>query len=128
LAAGIAVLVLALGTFAPPWISARLTSSALRHRNSAAADLRWARRLDPLAVDPWLARATLARSDAVAVSAMEAAVRKEPRASGLRYLLGLAYLKAEDSRNARRSLELAHRLDPRDKDIALALQRARATD
>jgi tetratricopeptide (TPR) repeat protein len=124
-AAGLVVLLVALLAFAPPWLSSRLTTHALRHPASASGTLRWAKRLDPLAVEPWLARASLARTPAGAVEALRRAVDREPGASNLRYLLGQAYLRAGDRVRARRSLELAHRLDPRDADIVKALRRAR---
>ena len=60
LGGGLAILAIALGGFALPWLSARLTSAGLHHPSSAAADFRWARRLDPLSVDPLVAEATVA--------------------------------------------------------------------
>jgi len=125
LGAGLASLALAIGAFALPWISARLTTNALRHPDQAAGDLRWARRLDPLSVEPWLAQASLAKAPPDAVAALRHAVDQQPEVSGLRYLLGLAYLRAGENVQARRALRVAHRLDPRDADIASALRRAR---
>jgi hypothetical protein len=126
IACGVASLALAIGAFALPWLSSRLTSHALRHPASAPNDLRWARRLDPLAVEPWLAQSSLSRSATGSVQALERAVDLEPRASGLRYLLGQAYLRTGDFRRAEAALARAHRLDPHDSDIVKALRRARA--
>src|SRR5262249_60608988 len=60
--AGIAALALAVAVFTPPWLSAKLVDRAYEAPDAAAAagDLRWARRLDPLSVDPLLAEAALA--------------------------------------------------------------------
>ena len=88
--------------------------------------MRWARRLDPLAVEPWLAQATLSRSAIAGAQALERAVAMQPRASGLRYLLGQAYLRANEPKKAEAALARAHELDPRDADIITALSRARA--
>ena len=126
LACGIASLALAVGAFALPWISSRLTSHALSHPAGAADDLRWAKRLDPLAVEPWLAQSSLSLSAAGSIQALEHAVDMQPRASGLRYLLGQAYLRAGAFANAERTLARAHQLDPHDSDIVRALRRARA--
>jgi hypothetical protein len=123
---GVAALAVAVGAFGLPWISSRLTSYASTHPASAASDLRWARRLDPLAVDPWLAQASLSGTAGGAAAALEHAVGMQPRASGLRYLLGRAYLRAGNVRAARRELQIAHRLDPHDPEIADALRAAHA--
>ncbi len=123
--AGGAVLAVALLAFAPPWLSAKLTSKAVDGKGSATTELRWARRLDPLSTDPLVARAQLASSPARAVAALDQAVRKEPRSAALRYLLGVALLDAGRRRDARLQLQRAHELAPRDELIAGVLQRAR---
>jgi O-antigen ligase len=124
-AAAVAVLVSVLA-FAPPWLSARFTNGSYDASPPAAArDLRWARRLDPLSVEPLIARATLARSPRRAIPPLERAVELEPRVPDLRYLLGLGYLRAGRVADARRSLVEAKRLDPRDKTIDAALRAAR---
>jgi Flp pilus assembly protein TadD len=51
-------------------------------------------------------------------------VGKEPDAAALRYLLGDALLRAGRRAAAKRELEEAHRLAPRDPLIAAALRRA----
>jgi O-antigen ligase/polysaccharide polymerase Wzy-like membrane protein/tetratricopeptide repeat protein len=120
---GVVVLALAVGGFGTRWLSARLTSAALDDRTKAEGRLEWARRLDPLAVEPLLAEATLARS-AADLLPLERAVAKEPRRAGLHYLLGRAYLAAGRKDDARRELLEAMRLDPRDDFIRKALRRA----
>jgi hypothetical protein len=125
LVSGIATLALATGGFALPWLSTRLTSAGLRHPSSAAADFRWARRLDPLAVDPLLAEATVAPTPAAALSPLRRAVTKEPHVAALHYRLGLAYLAAGRKAEARRELVAAHRLDPGDDIIRRALSKLR---
>jgi O-antigen ligase/polysaccharide polymerase Wzy-like membrane protein len=119
-----AALALAVGAFCLPWLSARLTQAALRHPASPAGDLRWARRLDPLAVEPLLAEATLARQPEDAVAALRRALAKQPDVSSLHYRLGLAELAAGNRRAARIELAEAHRLDPRSDIVASALERA----
>jgi len=126
LPAAAAALALALFAFAPPWLSARLTRSAFAHRPSAADRLRWARRLDPLATDPYVVQSSLAPSPDAAVAPLRRAVDKQPRDASLHYALGLAELRAGERAAARRELTNAQRLDPRDDVIAHALRRARA--
>jgi hypothetical protein len=119
-----AALALALVAFAPPWISARLTTYAVRHPAQAEGEFRWARRLDPLSVDPWLAEASIARGPVAAIAALREATRQEPGVSGLRYDLGVAYLRAGRKPEARRELAIAHALDPHDASVSKALRRA----
>jgi O-Antigen ligase/Tetratricopeptide repeat len=122
LVAGIAAFVVAIVLFVPPWLSSRLTAQAYRS-DSAASDLRWAKRLDPLSTAPYLAEASLA-SPADAIAPLEQAVEKEPRSVGLRYELALAYLRSGRRADARRELRRALKLDPGDYLVARALRRA----
>ena len=105
LPAAIVLVVLSLVAFVPPWLSARLTARGQQH---------WAKRLDPLSVDPYVVQGS--------VRALEEAVRKEPRVVELRYDLGLAYARARRFRRARAQLLEARRLDPREPQIADALK------
>ncbi|MFN2468843.1 MAG: O-antigen ligase family protein [Gaiellaceae bacterium] len=123
--AAIASVVLALLVFAPPWVSAKLTSQALSEPPDAARDLRWARRLDPISVEPFIARATLARTAAAKIPPLEEAVDQEPKSAALQYLLGTAYLDAGRREDALLALRIARRLDPRDPFIEEAFERAR---
>ena len=120
---GIVVAAVALLAFAPPWLSARYADRAYGDPARAASDLRWARRLDPLSTDPYLAQAALARSPQD-IPPLQAAVRKEPRQVELRFELGLAYLRAGRKADARHELRAALRLYPRSPDIPKALRRA----
>jgi O-antigen ligase/polysaccharide polymerase Wzy-like membrane protein len=122
--AGVAAAI-AVFAFAPPWLSARITSDELEQPGrNPHADLTWARRLDPLSTEPLLAESELA-SGAKAIAPLEDAVDREPRAAATRYLLGLAYLEAGRRDDALRELGEARRLSPRDEHIAGALRRAR---
>ena len=123
-AAGVAVAA-ALFAFAPPWLSSRFTDQALRGASTPREELRWARRLDPLSVEPLVAESVLARSPAAAVRPLERAAEKEPRSSAVRYLLGTAYLRAGRRVAGRAELETARALNPRDPDVAAALRRLR---
>jgi hypothetical protein len=104
-AAAVAVVV-AVIAFVPPWLSARLTDRR---------DFHWAKRFDPLTVDPYVAQGT--------VKTLEEAVSKQPRVVELRFDLGQAYLAAGQRRRARAAFLEAKRLDPRDPRIADALER-----
>jgi hypothetical protein len=124
--AGIAALALAVVVFTPPWLSAKLVDRAYKAPDAVAAadDLRWARRLDPLSVDPLLAEAALAKPPA-SIRPLRRAVAKQPRDAELHYLLGLAYLELGRRAEARRELAAAAALSPRDRAIRDALRRAR---
>ena len=122
LAGGTAAVAVALLLFAPPWLSGRVTERALAG-TTAPADLVWARRLDPLAIEPLLAEARLAGAPAQAVAPLEHAAAKEPRNVAVRYLLGLAYLDAGRPGEARAELQAARRLYPGSEEIARALAR-----
>jgi O-Antigen ligase len=113
LAAAAALGVVVLVLFVPPWLSARL---------SARGQIPWAKRLDPLAVDPYVAEAARAPTPQAAIVPLRAAVRKQPRVVELRFTLAQAYERAGDSRAARRELEQAKRLDPREPRIDEALR------
>jgi hypothetical protein len=99
--------------FVPPWLSARL---------SARGQIRWAKRLDPLAVDPYVAAAARAETPQAALPPLRAAVRKEPRVVELRFALAKAYERAGEVEAARRELRQAKRLDPREPRIDEALR------
>jgi Flp pilus assembly protein TadD len=115
---------MAIGGFGLPWLSTRLTAAGLRHQKSAAADFRWARRLDPLSVDPLLAEAAAASSPEAAIRPLRRAVAMQPRNSSVHLSLGRALLRSGDRAGARRELLLAQRLDPHDPLIARALRAA----
>lgn len=120
------VLLLAAVSLAPPWLAARLTTSAAGTSPDAAeARLRWAERLDPLAVDPLVMRARLASPEA-APALFEEAVAREPRSAPLHYLAGRAYLRVDRTEEALAHLVTANRLAPNDRPILQALRAARA--
>jgi O-antigen ligase len=109
----VAAVLVALVLFVPPWLSARLT---------AHGDFRWAKRLDPLSVDPYVAEAARAPTPTAAAATLAEAVRKQPRVVELRFDLGLAYRRAHQLRQARAELLEALRLDPREPRIKEALK------
>lgn len=124
-AGALAVLAAALA-FSPPWLSSRLVERAHDRPTPTAAqdDLRWARRLDPLAIDPLLAESAILDSPQD-IGPLRRAVEKQPRNPGLRYLLGSKLLEAGRNRDARRQLRIAVALAPRDETIRNAFERAR---
>ena len=98
--------------FVPPWLSARLT---------VRGDSSWAKRLDPLAVNPYLVAAARAPTPQAALEPLQAAVRKEPRVVELRFQLAKGYERAGRLAAARRELLAAKRLDPREPRLDEAL-------
>ena len=124
--AGIVAVLAALLAFSPPWLSSRFVERAYDAPTPSDArdNLRWARRLDPLSVDPYLAETTLVDSPAD-IPPLRRAVAKEPRSAELRFLLGLALLDAGREADARRELRIALALSPRDEAIQNALADAR---
>lgn len=123
--AGVAAVLAALVVFSPPWLSARFVERAYDAPTASEAmrDLRWARRLDPLSTDPYLAESSLVGSPAD-LRPLRRALAKEPRSPELHYLLGLALLDAGRAADARRELRIALALSPRDEAIKGALERA----
>jgi hypothetical protein len=117
---------LALVAFAPPWLSARLTAQAFEEQSHSGDELRWARRLDPLSVDPLVAESVLAPSASARIGPLRRAVEMEPRSGTLHYLLGKAYLEAGRRGAAGAELRRAAQLYPRDPAIRAALKRALA--
>jgi hypothetical protein len=123
--AGIALAAAAVVMFAPPWLSSRFSARALEEpRGEATDELRWARRLDPLAVDPLVAESKLATSPSAEIEALRRAVDMQPRTLALHYLLGLAYLDAGSRTEAIAELQVARRLAPRSPHVARALRQA----
>ena len=122
-ALAVAAVAVAAFLFAPPWISARLDSRALK-AGSSDGDLRWARRLDPLSLGPLYAEFRLSHSPSDRIRIAREAVEKEPRWVGTQYLLGIAYLDAGRKAEARRALRKALRLDPHEARTRAALRRA----
>jgi hypothetical protein len=119
----IVALAVAVLAFTPVWLSAKLTNRG--SDVGSLADLRWAQRLDPLSVEPLIAKASLAPTAAARIPPLEQAIDKEPRSAPLQFLLGEAYLDVGRRVDAVRALEEAQRLDPLDPFIRRALQRAR---
>ena len=116
-AAAVVVALLALA----PWLSARFTGRALATPARAESDLRWARRLDPLSIQPYVAEWQLAPTHELRIGALTRAVEREPESFALRYFLGLAYREAGRIEEARRELTLAKALAPRVESVDTAL-------
>jgi hypothetical protein len=121
--AGLATAAVTVAGLAPPWLSARLSERALFEPSRAAADIRLAQRLDPLALQPLLAEAALAPTPDAALPPLRRAAEMEPRAAGIRYRLGMTLIAAGRTDEARRELEAAAQLAPRDALIRAALER-----
>jgi hypothetical protein len=108
----------------PAWIATRLVSDAQRHPASAASDLRWARRVDPLSTQVLITRAARASTYGEQLTALRTAVRMEPRQAPLYYLLGVVELNGGHRKQARADLTRALALDPRDPIVLAALASA----
>ena len=125
--AAAAVVALALIVLLPPWLSTRMVENAVaagRGAPTVEGDLRWANRLDPLAVLPYLVEAQLMPTPQ-GVRALERLVEKEPRYGVGQYYLGVAYLQVGRRAEARAPLLRAAALLPDDKNVRLALAQAR---
>jgi O-Antigen ligase len=120
---GVAAIAAAVLAFAPPWLSARFSNHALESSSSPASDLRWARRLDPLSVEPYLVQSKIAPTPAAALEPLQKAVAKEPRSVDVHFELALGYVRAHRLRAARRELQRALRLEPGAPAIEQALSR-----
>jgi hypothetical protein len=118
--AGLAVLAAVLA-FLPPWLSSQLSSHALA--TGSPSGLHWARKLDPLSVEPYRVEAAIAPTPQDALPPLLAAVRKEPRSADLHFELGIAYERAGRRDAARRAIQEALRLEPREDSIVAALKR-----
>ena len=111
ISAGLVVAVV-LVVFVPPWLSSRLT---------VEGDVTWAKRLDPLAVNPYLVAAARAPTPQAALVPLQAAVRKQPWVVELRFQLAEGYERAGRRAAARRELLAAKRIDPREPRLDEAL-------
>lgn len=120
---GLAAAALALGGFGVPWLAARYVRAALASPAAPGADLRHARALDPLSIEPYLARWALAPTARAGIAPLAAAVRLQPRSPDLLYALGRQQLLAGDGAAGRRTLEHALRLAPADPAILALLHR-----
>jgi hypothetical protein len=111
----------ALLLFAPIWVAGRIVNHALETRDGAG--LTWAHRLDPVSVQPLLARFQLESASPTGLAALEAAARKEPRSVAVRYTLGIVQQQLGRRDEARATLRAALALKPDDPAILAALRR-----
>jgi hypothetical protein len=124
--AGLTVAAIALAVLAPAWLASRYVTRALSESAAAArVDLERARTLDPISTTTYVVEAQLTRDPKRRIAVLRTAVKKEPRSAGLRLILGIAYQDAGMRESARRELEIAHRLAPRDREIGRLLRGTR---
>lgn len=119
LAAG-AALAAAVFVFAPPWLADRFVAAAYQ-TSRPSADLRRARRLDPLSLEPYWAAWRLSSSPAQAAAALEQARRIEPRSVVVLYQLALDDERLGRKQEAIAALKRAQTLAPREPAIRKAL-------
>ncbi len=122
LAAGAAV-GLALIAFVPPWLASGYIRRADRGGAEAARDIVWAKRLDPLAIEPYVVQARWSGSAQAALVPLRQAVELQPSSVAARYLYGINLIKAGRPRAAYDQLAEADRLSPRDPYVNAALKR-----
>jgi hypothetical protein len=116
---------LAIGGFGLPWLSAHYVRVALSGTADPQVALDRARSLDPLSIDPLLAKWALAPTARAGIPPLVEALRKEPRSADLLFALGRQQRLAGDKAAARRTLRKALSLDPGDPDILAQLAKAR---
>jgi O-antigen ligase/polysaccharide polymerase Wzy-like membrane protein len=122
-ALSLAVALVPLVVFAPAWLASRYVKRALDQPVAAArVDLDRARRLDPISTTTFVVEAQLASEAAGRIDPLRRAVEKEPRSAGLHLLLGVAYRDSGRVAAARRELEIAQRLAPRNQEIQRLLR------
>ena len=118
LSLGLALAVALIG-FAPPWLAAKLVERGVSARNEG--DLRWAHRLDPVSIDPWIAQAQIASTPAAALAPLRRAAARAPRSLAVHYLLGSVYYNAGRKQDALHEFEQALVLHPHDAAVERAL-------
>jgi O-antigen ligase len=119
-----AVLAVALIAFVPPWLGSRYTQRAARGGAGVQGDITWAKRLDPLAIEPYIVQATWSPNLQAALVPLRQAVELQPRSVAARYLYGINLLKLHKLRAAHEQLFEAHRLSPKDPYVNAVLQLA----
>jgi xanthosine utilization system XapX-like protein len=121
---GVAIIVLGLIAFVPPWLAARYNERAARGGAGTQNDIAWAKRLDPLALEPYLTQAVWSPNLTAAIQELRKAVRHQPRSWAAHYLLGINLLKTGQFRDAHEELFRAHKLNPNDRLVNDALKLA----
>jgi len=121
-AAGAAAALAALAAV-PALLADRIVDDALAHGDPSA--LSTARRLDPWAIEPWLAELSFATTPAARIAALRGALEQDGSALSLRILLGQTLLAEGRRQEGIAELEEAVRRDPRNRDARAALARAR---
>jgi hypothetical protein len=119
-----AVVLVSLIAFVPPWLASRYEQRALKGGDGVKGDIAWAKRLDPLAIEPYLAEATWSPNLEASVVSLRKAVKLQPRSFAARYLLGINLLKIGRLAEGREQLYAAYKLSPRDPYVQQALKLA----
>jgi len=110
----------AIFAFTPPWLAHRYVLAAYS-TPAPAADLSYARRLDPLSLEPYWAAWRLAATGTERVQALRAALRVEPQSVAVLFQLGLAYRSVGRRAESLVYLRRARALDPLEPAIRKAL-------
>jgi O-antigen ligase len=119
-----AVFALALIAFVPPWLAANYATRAARGGVGLQSDITWSKRLDPLAIEPYVAEARWSGTLQGALAPLRQAVELQPRSVAARYLYGIDLLKVGKLGAAHAQLFRAWQLSPRDPYVNAALRLA----
>ncbi len=119
-----AVLALALIAFVPPWLATNYAKRAARGGPGLDGDITWAKRLDPLSIEPYVAQARWSGTLEGALAPLAKAVEIQPRSVAARYLYGIDLLKVGRLPEAHEQLFRAWQLSPRDPYVNAALRLA----
>lgn len=123
-AAAGAIALIALIAFVPPWLSARYAQRAARGGVGLDGDITWAKRLDPLSIDAYLAQARWSGTLEGALTPLRQAVELQPGSYATHYLYGIDLLKVGRLEEAHAELFRAWQLAPRDPYVNAALKLA----
>jgi hypothetical protein len=115
---------LSLIAFVPSWLAANYAQRAAKGGVGLQGDIDWAKRLDPLAIEPYVAQARWSGNLENALVPLSQAVELQPRSVAARYLYGIDLLKVGRLAEAHDQLFIAWQLSPRDPYVNAALKLA----
>jgi O-antigen ligase len=119
-----AILLLSLIAFVPSWLAANYAQRAAKGGVGLQSDIDWSKRLDPLAIEPYVAQARWSGNLENALVPLRQAVALQPRSVAARYLYGIDLLKVGRLAEAHDQLFVAWQLSPRDPYVNAALKLA----
>jgi O-antigen ligase len=124
LAVALAVFLVSLIAFVPPWLAANYAQRAAKGGIGLQNDIDKAKLLDPLSIEPYVAQARWSGTLQNALVPLHQAVDLQPRSVAARYLYGIDLLKVGQLAEAHDQLYIAWQLSPRDPYVNAALKLA----